>query len=60
MNNPSVRSRLWLSCLGPWVLLLPNILIIWLSNLLILSVPDEGYSRNVPCALNLMSTFLLL
>ena len=25
----------------------------------ILSVPDEGYSRNVSCALNLMSTFLL-
>jgi len=32
----------------------------WLSNLSILSVPDEGYSRNVSCALNLMSTFLLL
>jgi len=25
---------------------------------LILSVPDEGYSRNVSCALNLISTFL--
>jgi hypothetical protein len=23
-----------------------------LSNVLILSVPDEGYSRNAPCALN--------
>ena len=25
----------------------------------ILSVPDEGYSRNMSCALNLISTFLL-
>jgi hypothetical protein len=28
-----------------------------LSYLSILSVPDEGYSRNVLCALNLISTF---
>ena len=35
------------------------ILIIWLSNLSILSVPDEGYSRNALCALNLKSMFLL-
>jgi len=43
--------------------------VIWLSKFSILSVPDEGYSRNVPdegysrnasCALNLISTFLLL
>ena len=26
--------------------------IIWLSYLLTLSVPDEGYSRNASCALN--------
>jgi len=26
---------------------------------LALSVPDEGYSRDAPCALNLISTFLL-
>jgi hypothetical protein len=25
-----------------------------------LNVPDKGYSRNVPCALNLISTFLFL
>jgi len=31
----------------------------WVSNLSILSVPDEGYSRNASCALNLISTFLL-
>ena len=36
-----------------------NILFTWLSNLSILSVPDEGYSRNASCALNLISTFLL-
>jgi hypothetical protein len=35
------RSRFWLSCLGT----------------LGLSVPDEGYSRSVSCALNLISTF---
>jgi hypothetical protein len=34
--------------------------IIWLSNLSILSVPDEGYSRNVLCALNLISTIFYL
>jgi len=33
--------------------------IIWFSNILALSVPDEGYSRNAWCALNLISTFLL-
>ena len=32
--------------------------IIWLSNILALGVPDEGYSRNVPCALNLIFTFI--
>jgi len=26
--------------------------IIWVSNLLTLSVPDEGYSRNTTCTLN--------
>jgi len=30
-----------------------------INYLSILSVPDEGYSRNVSCALNLISTFLL-
>ena len=48
--------------------------IIWLSNLLIISVPVEGYSnlmiisvqsvegysRNVSCALNLISTFVII
>ena len=31
----------------------------WYFNLLTLSVPDEGYSRNESFALNLVSTFLL-
>ena len=35
-------------------------LIFWLSNLLILSVSDEGYSRNGLCALNVIPTILLL
>jgi len=39
------------------VLLLPKI--IWVSNLWILSVPDEDYSRNASCALHLISTFSL-
>jgi hypothetical protein len=42
------------------VLLLPKLSIIWLSNLSMLSVHDEGYSRNASCALNLISTFLFL
>jgi hypothetical protein len=34
-------------------------LIIWLSNLSILSVPDDDYSRNVSCALNWITALLL-
>ena len=34
-------------------------IIIWLSNILALSVPDEGCFRNASCALNLISTFLI-
>jgi hypothetical protein len=29
-----------------------DVSIIWLSNLLIMSVHDEDYSKNAPCALN--------
>ena len=32
--------------------------IILLSNLSMLRVPNEGYSRNTLCALNVISTFL--
>ena len=32
---------------------------IWPLHCSILSVPDEDYSRNAPCALNLISAFLL-
>ena len=52
-----------LSCLGTLVLLLPKLYIIWLSNLLALSVPDEAlsvpdedYYRNDSCALTLIFT----
>jgi hypothetical protein len=34
--------------------------IIWHSNLLTLSVPDEGYSRNMSCALNKIYQYLHL
>ena len=45
--------RFWLSCLSALVyLLLIRFLIIVLS-----SVSDEGYSRNVSCALNMICTF---
>ena len=41
------------------VLLLPIIFTtIWFSKLSTLDVPDEGDSRNVFCAINLISTFL--
>ena len=32
----------------------------WLSNILAVCVPDECYSRNTSCALNLISRFLLM
>jgi hypothetical protein len=32
---------------------------IWLSDLSMWSVPDEGYSRNVSYVLSMISTFLL-
>jgi hypothetical protein len=32
--------------------------IIWLSNFLAFTVPDEGYFRNALCALSLISMFL--
>ena len=44
---------------GPLILLFPKKLIIWLSNLSNLRVPDEGYSRDAPCALNLISAFFI-
>ena len=39
------NRRFLLSCLGPLVLVLSKLQIIWLSNLSILSVPDECYSE---------------
>ena len=49
-----------LSCLGSLVLLLiiQQLWIIWLSNLSILDdTGDEGFSRNVLCAITMLSTF---
>ena len=42
----------------PFGFIAPNTLNIWPSNFSILSVHDEGYSRNASCAINLISTFL--
>ena len=45
----------------PFNLLVPqHFQISWLSSLLIMSVPDRGYSRTCHCTLNSISTFLLL
>jgi hypothetical protein len=43
--------RFWLSCLYSLVYLLQEL--IWVRNLLNLSVLDNGYSRNASCALTL-------
>jgi hypothetical protein len=42
------------------IIQIQNIQIIWVSNHSILTVPDEGYSRNASCALNLISKFLYM
>ena len=42
-----------------WAYLMKVIPVTYLMKV-ILSLPDEGYSRNASCALNLISTFLLL
>ena len=52
-------SWLWLSCLGPLVLLFRTLYIIWLSKLSIWKVPDKDYYRNASWALNLYLMFLL-
>ena len=54
------HSRFWLFCLGTLVFIAPkDFKVIWLSNSLALSVPDESYFRYVSWALHLISTFLL-
>jgi len=45
-NGRDEHSRIWLSFSDQLVLLIPKLYIIWVSNLSILNVPDEGYSRN--------------
>jgi len=45
-------NRFWLFCVCRLVFLLPKLFNYLASNLLTLSVLDEGYSRNTSCALN--------
>ena len=45
-------STLWLTCFQ-------RLLKYLASNLLIMSVPDDGYFRRAPSTLNLISTFLV-
>jgi len=55
---PICFANVWLSSLGPVALFLPNTFKLFgISNLSVLSVPGEGYSRYALCALNLISTF---
>jgi hypothetical protein len=42
-----------------WFTYSQNFKVIWFSNLSTFSVPDEGYSRNASCTLNLICTFSL-
>ena len=45
----------------PFGFLVPNkFQISWLSNILALSVPEEGYRRHASSGLNLISTFLFM
>jgi hypothetical protein len=60
--NTFVLPRIWQHVFGDisrlWIIDLKHLKIIWLFNISILSVPEEGYSRNASCALNLIFTFL--
>jgi len=51
-NPPSCigdLTQFWLSCLGPLIFLLPKAnTILWLFNILVLSVPDGGLFRKAP------------
>ena len=57
LNPPGIGdlSIAWLSWLEPFVFWSLRVF-----KYLALSVPDEGYSRKASCALNLISTFLLM
>ena len=52
-SDLAVLSRYWLSSIIPFGLLAPKdfLMIIWLSKILNMSLPDAGYSRNTLCAL---------
>ena len=59
LRCPSLRSQPVFAILfGPFGLLAPkDFKFAWISNLLTQNVPNYGYSRNVSCALNFISTF---
>ena len=59
------RWHLWcvistVDCLSDSITIACDLSFIWFSNLLIMSVPDKGYSRNPSCELKLMSTFCII
>jgi hypothetical protein len=55
-----ILRRFWLSCFDRLVFLFPkSFIFFWICNLLTMNIPDEGFSRNVSCARNQISTFLL-
>ena len=54
-------STVTLCVLKPFGFIVPkDLYIIWHANILALSAPDEGYSRNASCAPNLISSLLYL
>ena len=57
--RPGICDGFRLSCLDSLVFLLPKQLCYLASNHLTLTIPNEGYSRNVSRVLNYISTFLL-
>ena len=51
------RSRFWLYCIDPFVLLHPSAIKLFGFPIFRLRKKPEGYSRNASRALNLISTF---
>jgi hypothetical protein len=44
----NILAKVWLHCLRPFWIPTPKNVMIWLSYMMALSVPDEGYTRHVP------------
>jgi len=61
-NRSKIDHSFWVPVffLGPWFSCSQRFKNYLAFKYLALSVPDEGYSRNISCTLNLISTFLLL